>query len=627
MELLSEDNPKYKNILKELGSLLESIGLRKNKWPGGQPVHMNEENVVEVLTTIPIQTGPKTVEEKFRYTMTLKEDGVRYLMFSGPSQIRNKDKGISSRRPYFLDRSFRLWQLIDSEVLIYSDDKLLLDGEILNYQKNRKNPVIVDYNIKYKKIDHVLFSIFDCLKYKDTDVNSPYIRRFEAASQAAKLIDLIEIPSFSVQVPQRFELEDLRSEKWSKKENIYTLLKKLIKSDSSRTVPYDGIIFTPLYENYVSGPWKACNNISYKWKPTDQSTIDVWAVPEKDGIKYYSKSANMTKRITSIENKTTKDGKEIWTMSEGPVENMKDIGAPVMVELIYTRKSNKRFFEFKHFREDKNRQDMANSLLTIERVMKDPVNVNLIGDWVKEVTKKTAGEILKTLNKKKLVSYYKWKNGYINTTEYTTLKDMHSRKETYIKINYPNDNAPEALKCMMSMWKHSVLKSTNVIDKFGREFELLGGDRENKLYLQKEKYFKQKVMKNIKLKCGTTVQEIKHIEDGNKTKDEVVVNPIFNVHKHIFWTSYGEITFKTTQKSSNSGSENTNTTEIYTEFKRHKNPVTTRNLINEFTRYLENLETKDTKTDKPKPKPKTDKPKPKPKTDKPKPKLVYKKKV
>lgn len=50
--------------------------------------------------------------------------------------------------------------------------------------------------------------------------------------------------------------------------------KNIIGHNMGKGLSSDGLIFTPAYEDYLIGSWTFCGNKQYKWKPSDELTID-----------------------------------------------------------------------------------------------------------------------------------------------------------------------------------------------------------------------------------------------------------------------------------------------------------------------------------------------------------------
>uniref|UniRef100_A0A6C0KB28 Uncharacterized protein n=1 Tax=viral metagenome TaxID=1070528 RepID=A0A6C0KB28_9ZZZZ len=604
MEEVTEANPKHKTIIKELGDMLTEMGLPSFKWPGGQPIHMNNENVVDVLSKQQVRSANGRIASKFRYTMTLKEDGVRYLMFSGPLQSqRQGDKSKVYRRPYFLGRDMKIFQLISPDVLLASSARIVLDGEILNYRSDRLNPVKVNYSKgTSQKIEHVFFSIFDCLKNGKTDLNSPYIERFASAGESLKLLTYIHKNSpFTMFVPKRFDISVIGKMDLSN-DGIYKMLQTQVENNfpkikpfkgdySYRPIPYDGIIFTPLYERYVSGPWKSCKNIVYKWKPTQEATVDLWAVPGKDKkIDYFTKGGNKPLDfITKVQ--SFSNGK--WTTKSSPVLNSKDqpfeLNDAAMVELMYHRTSKKKQFKFKNFRDDKNEQLLANSIQTVQRVMNEAVKIDFIGKWVKN-QKNVQRELLNLLDETKLRSFIRSKVGYILQDDIGKLsKSFVTKPKTFVKITFPNDNANEVLKCLGAMYGQTAMYVTEgLISTEGGEYDKIHDHLYVPMPLPSD-------TETITLAGRVGIDVIKY----NPPSTNKVFKPDFSYIKIIFATPYSEITIKKTRNLNDRKQSVSH--EIYTEYNTSKSSTTALKFINEFLRFIDELEEKPTFSKKAKP--------------------------
>ena len=74
-------------------------------------------------------------------------------------------------------------------------------------------------------------------------------------------------------------------------EDITKEFRKFCKTADLPKPVLDGLIINDVNTPYVKGPWSRCDNIQFKWKPTDEQTIDVVLgknneVFGRDGNKY-----------------------------------------------------------------------------------------------------------------------------------------------------------------------------------------------------------------------------------------------------------------------------------------------------------------------------------------------------
>ena len=89
----------------------------------------------------------------------------------------------------------------------------------------------------------------------------------------------------------------------------------LIRSTKANLLNFklDGLIFTPFTTEYViGGAWKKFMNIQYKWKPSEEQTIDFAVQNNSNNLfvfKYVPIQINIDKNYTTLENKLNTNSK------------------------------------------------------------------------------------------------------------------------------------------------------------------------------------------------------------------------------------------------------------------------------------------------------------------------------
>jgi len=182
MEELRKTSPEYASVLAEINITLGVIGLPPGEYPGGQPIHINETQMMDVLK--------KTQDGDYKYSMNLKSDGVRYLMFGGPL-VNSQGRSASSmytaefkfRRPYFVNRRFGIFKMSEQKhkgiVLIRSRHPFILDGEVIEYD-SKKRP---HFHLTPKENAHTVFNVFDALLTSTTTLKSVSKVRWESVEE------------------------------------------------------------------------------------------------------------------------------------------------------------------------------------------------------------------------------------------------------------------------------------------------------------------------------------------------------------------------------------------------------------------------------------------------------------
>ena len=236
--------------------------------------------------------NPVTLETKHIYSLwkknfnvTPKVDGTRYLCIF--DKLGENPNSVSPKRPYFIDRGLggtqlRVFQPKHTNGQTPSPrlfPSCILDGEIVFQQKSGRTKCI--------------YWIFDVLSFQGEMVTHlPFHRRFDILNNLKKHCDTQNVDSNWLKLivkPYYSPKSYLNSR--DPYEDITKEFRKFCKTADLPKPVLDGLIINDVNTPYVKGPWSRCDNIQFKWKPTDEQTIDVVLgknneVFGRDGNKY-----------------------------------------------------------------------------------------------------------------------------------------------------------------------------------------------------------------------------------------------------------------------------------------------------------------------------------------------------
>lgn len=432
-----ESNNEYSFVLGEFKKLLEGFLIKnevKNPYfVGGIPVTLIKDNLLDLLDV-------SYKYNDYKYTATAKVDGTRFLCFICESSPTATEKTV-----YFIDRSMDIFTLVSKSNVQFNKVKLpkmLLDGEMVFF-KDKKGY----FNLPQRETDSLSFMVFDILfgppdlyfrdiftetepHFKESVAMSGPIGgpRWDYHSRYSVLTKLFIPSSENNYLPPlpmksidsdffRFELKSILSIRFfageknlskvvqdqfkTNRKSYYDFLiqktdnnklNTLNKSLKNSKIDFDGIIFTPIDTQYLFGSWTDYKNILYKWKPSEEQTVDFRIKKTNETVKIpdTSQSFIKTKVFFRRYDKRSKSDQYIeWSPGKNeprfgiiPNDIMVEDGA--VCEFVVDLKNN--YFKFNRVRELKG----ANALLTIKSiidVVKSPVNIDIIGSILSEEPK------------------------------------------------------------------------------------------------------------------------------------------------------------------------------------------------------------------------------------------------
>lgn len=352
-------NPEYLYLRQEYSKLISQVPRDNSddtEFIGGMPVQM-ERNCLKQLLKQP------------SYHMTLKVDGERFLLFLA-----------SNGTIYLIDRSLTFYYFLDdtlkNRLLSLSMKPFLFDGELVLRGK--------DYE----------YLIFDTLFYDNTSfINQPYTIRYDVINFAIKNVfdDYLKQATkfITITAKQWFSINIIKSTN-----NIYKYVADQTNKSRKVSLKADGIILQPFDTPYVPfGPWNKYYNIQFKWKPSDELTIDF-------KIKAVSKNEwNLYTKSDQLYNINQPNGDPLPATCIPTESQQKSFFDGDIVEFIFkkTGNPNKNLFVPLRTRNEKE----ANSLSTIMSTMcviHNPFDLDLVRDGLKYMETRNPPDLKKYLS-------------------------------------------------------------------------------------------------------------------------------------------------------------------------------------------------------------------------------------
>jgi hypothetical protein len=237
------NNPEYFSIKKQYLTMIEPFREKESdQFIGGMPIQIESDCIKQLIRV-------NKYTNQLVYSMTLKADGERYLLFIN-----------TNHDVYLIDRSTDIYYLKNYKK-IPNDIKtpLLLDGELIEHSTG--------------KFEYIAF---DILFYPDklNQVRSCILQNFSIRYSILNEVVNIISPHFPCTLKKWFPITDILLTP-----NIYRYITNETNKDRKKrglvALKSDGIILQPNDGVYVTfREWNKYNNVQFKWKPSDQLTID-----------------------------------------------------------------------------------------------------------------------------------------------------------------------------------------------------------------------------------------------------------------------------------------------------------------------------------------------------------------
>lgn len=405
MELLRD--PKVEQQFQKLITkfLAKNENYDMSKFIGGLPVTLERSDMAHLMT--------KGRDNKSKYTVTQKVDGTRLLMYIGPD---SETTSVKQRTVCFIDRNMKIYTVRNDtrDILPYVNTReMLLDGEIVFFDQEG----IAHKELESRYVKGVSFMTFDILfGPENIDVSSEdgkiigqefsfivpedgklktfpwqYINRYD-------ILHKLIIPSrfnksepiltdafksvnwFNIELKPIYFLESLKSHRVLYNESKTGYLQTLLSSNRrdfynflmktygkqinvfiKKTLKLDGLIFTATDTLYTKGSWDKLLTTQYKWKPSNEQTVDLLVrkvSPQAAGL-FVSKGGNTEPYQVNYKQ----------VIVQVP-QSIKDND----VAEFSLDQSGK--FVFKEIRKDKKTPNALRTVLNVINSFKNPVNIN-----------------------------------------------------------------------------------------------------------------------------------------------------------------------------------------------------------------------------------------------------------
>jgi|TARA_B100001142_G_scaffold317083_1_gene357603 hypothetical protein len=426
MELLRD--PKVEQQFQKL--VANFLAKNKNyditKFIGGLPVTLERSDMAHLMT--------KGRDDKSKYTVTQKVDGTRVLMYIGPD---SETASVKQRTVCFVDRNMKIYTVRNDtrDILPYvNTPEMLLDGEIVFFDQDGT----AHKELESRYVKGVSFMTFDILfGPENIDINSEnekiigqefsfivpedgklktfpwqYINRYD-------ILHKLIIPSkfnksepiltgafksvnwFNIELKPIYFLESLKTHRVlyneSKTGYLQTLLSgnrrdfynflmktygKQINIFIKKTLKLDGLIFTAADTLYTIGSWDKLLTTQYKWKPSNEQTVDLLVrkvSPQAAGL-FVSKSGNIEPYQVNYKQ----------VIVQVP-QNIKDNDVAE-----FSIDESGRFI-FKELRKDKKTPNALRTVLNVINSFKNPVIINDLYYFLNLSESSSKAEIKKVL--------------------------------------------------------------------------------------------------------------------------------------------------------------------------------------------------------------------------------------
>ena len=437
-ELLEIIQTKYDKIIKEF---IKDPSGNDSVFLGGQPITLETNNIDNIISI-------NNFYKQYNYSITPKLDGTRLLFF-----IFRQDGNINF---IFIDRNNKFYTFNNKNLLTIKNNQfirhcpeVILDGEMLcknnqfseNFLDSLGNPNIkyiytpfdilfgpTDLKIIYEPPDQRFtyeqsFALsgnqqgykynyterYQILKKILTKIESNRLIKGPPPSIAHDLIlkDVFQETSsfFIIEIKKIYTLFDIKcifDNRKDKKNDLYNLIKddyiefmsNSISIKLNKAQDFDGLIFTPLFTEYVlKKAWKLFNNFQYKWKPLINQTIDLRLI--KLGGKFIAQYKKFNQNgEPAFDNLNNLQYKSLETNKLIPIQVDFDIADSALSKLnssinqtcefrVVNRSVNTQIFKiflvFINVRKDKfNDANAKNTVINVLKAVQKPVNLDFI---------------------------------------------------------------------------------------------------------------------------------------------------------------------------------------------------------------------------------------------------------
>ena len=429
MELLKDKNleEQFHDLVKKFLTKNEDYDI--SRFIGGLPITLERSHVQQLMLKYP--------NGDYKYTVTQKVDGTRVLMYIGKDI--SKTKGVKQRTVVFIDRNMKIYTLRDSSraILPYINSReMLLDGELVFFDHEGKSHKELDS----RYVKGISFMAFDILfGPENIDINSEgekimgqefsmtvpsdgilktfpwrYKNRYdilykliipvrENKSEPVLTMAFKDVNWFNIEIKPIYFMGILKDHRILYNDSKTGYLQKLLSTHRKEFYNYlmksygkqvnvfiqkslelDGLIFTSADTLYTIGSWNKSMTSQYKWKPSDQQTVDL------------------------LMKKTRKPREvELYMMKGGKLEPYQTNYRPTIVKLEFDMSKNQAIgefsidktgnFVFKEFRTDKKDPNAFKTVMNVMTSFKNPVNINDLYYFLNLSEKSTKPEIKKVL--------------------------------------------------------------------------------------------------------------------------------------------------------------------------------------------------------------------------------------
>lgn len=368
-------------------SLLYPVPGGERIFFGGNPIDLMHDSITDLL---------KRHNGEYVYSVTPKLDGVRLLLFIHP------ELGM-----YFIDRCLKVYESRDKELnknirerKITADQNQVFELLGVKSKEEKTHGIfLLDgeyYETTNNGLNVGLYFAFDMLYDNNEDLVSSQVIFGDSKKELTRYYrlqifmsneylkdrihqKLITHGKIYIQLKQFYELYEYIG----KEEDMYESIKQVFDRHYEMKFDYDGLIFTPIFREYVIGSWKSPENIVYKWKPSEHLTID-FTIDKNAGTVEISQYFKGRKNYVPFKNILQQNNYRITDNSyneyKDRIESRSSTSVPVF-ECFYDKEKDQ--FKIIREREDKSCNGMSNpnskrTAISIMKLIRDPIDINVI---------------------------------------------------------------------------------------------------------------------------------------------------------------------------------------------------------------------------------------------------------